>query len=307
MLEDRDYMRESFDSVKAQKSPTIMIIIICTVLYLADLFFTPETFKLNQSLALTFRPETMSAQDIAKWALAFVSNIFLHKDFSHILWNMIGLFIFGRILERHIKTGDFYRLFICSGLISCVVFILWQLVRINVFKQMPNGLLGASGAIYSLLIAMLLLMPNEQLYLFLFGRVKVKWLILFYIAFDLVGALLSIGSKSQISHVAHFGGMFGGWLMITIFHSKEVKFKLNDIKPPKRGKSKSKPQSSSRKFSANYEPPELDLIPAVDEPEEEKDVMLEIDPILDKIGKHGLKSLTKEERRVLDKAKDQLD
>ena len=129
--------------------------------------------------------------------------------------------------------------------------------------------------------------------------------------------MISLQYFDNISHSAHIGGLIGGYLMIRFYLRSKMEFKWQDVlyilkanprlnKSPVTGPGP-RPAKKKRKQNFDYTPPDLSLVKEEDdEKEKTRDPMLDIDPILDKIGKHGLKSLTKEERKVLEKAKDKL-
>jgi membrane associated rhomboid family serine protease len=139
-----------------------------------------------------------------------VSYLFLHDPlgFAHILFNMLALYLFGSTLESTWGTRRFLRYyFICGiGAGLCVV------VANLFFGDLNTRTIGASGAIYGLLLAFGVLFPEATiLFMFIFPM-KAKY---FVMIMGAIAFLSSIGaSGSGVSHVAHLGGFIVGWFAL---------------------------------------------------------------------------------------------
>ncbi len=121
--------------------------------------------------------------------------MFLHGDFFHILFNMFALWMFGTEIEYTWGTKKFGRFYILAGLSAAVLTLL---VQSNDFVRV----LGASGAVYGILVAYWLMFPNRTVYLYFVFPVKVKW---FVPGFMLLGFVM--GGR-DIAHMAHLGVLF---------------------------------------------------------------------------------------------------
>jgi membrane associated rhomboid family serine protease len=132
----------------------------------------------------------------------FATYMFLHGGIFHILFNMLMLFMFGSDLERVWGTRRFIQYYfvtgIGAGLCSWIVGI-----------QSPAITIGASGAIYGLLLAYGLTYPNRTVLFFFLFPIKMKWMVLILGA---IAFLSSVGGSGDgIAHVAHLGGMLVGY------------------------------------------------------------------------------------------------
>jgi membrane associated rhomboid family serine protease len=132
----------------------------------------------------------------------FVTANFLHGNLMHLSINMLGLYLFGGAVEKAFNYREFIKYFlICGGGGFILTYILW------VIGFIPNTLcLGASAAVYGLLLAFSLLYPNQKILLFFVIPIQAKWLA---ITFGLLEFLLSFKSNG-IGHLGHLGGLLAG-------------------------------------------------------------------------------------------------
>lgn len=132
----------------------------------------------------------------------FITAIFLHGSMNHLLLNMIGLYIFGGAVEKVLKERDFLFYFLICGVSGFVLtFLLYGI------GLLPNAVyLGASGAVYGLLVAYSLLFPNEKMLLFFVIPIQAKWLAVIFAGTELLLSLRSDG----INHFGHLGGAAAG-------------------------------------------------------------------------------------------------
>ena len=141
--------------------------------------------------------------DFMLWQL--VTYMFLHGGIFHILFNMLTLFMFGNDLERLWGTRRFLQYYFATGIGAGICS--W-LVSMNSWA----GIIGASGAIYGLLLAYGLTYPNRVVYLNFLLPVKVKWLVLIMGAVAFVNSVS--GSEPGVANIAHLGGMLVGFLLL---------------------------------------------------------------------------------------------
>jgi len=135
----------------------------------------------------------------------FVTYMFLHVSVFHLFFNMLTLFMFGNELARKWGTPRFLRYYFITGIGAGICS--W-LVAIN----SGSTVIGASGAVYGLLLAYGVMYPNRIVYLNFLFPIKVKWLV---ILMGGVAFLSSItGADSGIAHIAHLGGMLVGYLYL---------------------------------------------------------------------------------------------
>ncbi len=170
-----------------------------------------------------------------------VTHMFMHGDFWHIFFNMYTLMMFGMPLERVWGTKKFLVFYFVTGLGAAALHLLVLHLQVNglmaaetteatlkAYQILSTPTVGASGAIYGVLLGFAMLYPSAELrLLFLpFFPIKAKWLVLIFAAIELLTGLFA--SSSSIAHFAHLGGMLFGWLLI-LYWKKRRKFYDNNI------------------------------------------------------------------------------
>ncbi len=211
-----------------------------------------------------------------------VTYMFLHGGMTHLFFNMFALWMFGAEIESHWGTRQFNIYYFVCGIGAAIVNLLATMGN-------PYPTVGASGAIYGVLLAFGMMFPNRYIFLYFLFPVKAKYFIAGYALIEFVSGFgsRSMGSGSNIAHFAHLGGMLIGFLYISI---KRAELSFPDLL----GKGLSKVRSAAKKRGG----PRLHTLNKVAPPVSES----EINAILDKISEHGYASLTHEERRKLLKA-----
>jgi hypothetical protein len=169
---------------------THIIILICAIVFVLQMAnLANENF--------VFRPIDLLAMP---WTI--ITSMFAHGDFEHILFNMFALFMFGSILEEKIGTNRFIFLYLISGLLGSVGFML--------FNSPFDSALGASGAIYGILGALVLLAPQLQVFIYFFP--VPMWLAgPIYAAIE----IFALGKADNIAHSAHLLGFVAGLALAT--------------------------------------------------------------------------------------------
>jgi membrane associated rhomboid family serine protease len=147
------------------------------------------------------------------WQL--VTYAFMHGGFQHIFFNMFALYMFGGTIERTFGSRNFtVYYFVCL-----IVAALAQLAVVKYFTHGFTPTLGASGAIFGLLLAFGMLYPHEKLMLIFLPIPIPAWL--FVIGYGAIELVLGVtGSQADVAHFAHLGGMLGGFLMIEYWRGK---------------------------------------------------------------------------------------
>ena len=149
-----------------------------------------------------------------------VTHMFMHADLGHLAFNMLTLFFLGTWVERVWGTRRFVFFYLFSGLGAALTHLLFMYYEVNylgVTSAINIPVLGASGAVYGVLVAFAVLFPNHRLML-LFPPIpiKAKYLALGLIAIDLFSGLSNTGSN--IAHFAHLGGALFGYLLIRYWY-----------------------------------------------------------------------------------------
>lgn len=147
----------------------------------------------------------------------FVSHIFLHGDWMHLLFNMFGLWWLGNLLERGWGSSKFLMFYLLCGVFAGVIS---QLVDNYIFNQAFTGAtVGASGAIYGLLAAFALTYPNfKVVFIFLPVPVAAKYFVPILLAIDLFSGVTGFSIfGNNIAHFAHIGGAVVGFVLTLVY------------------------------------------------------------------------------------------
>jgi membrane associated rhomboid family serine protease len=147
-------------------------------------------------------PERVT-EDLMLWQL--VTYMFLHGGIFHIFFNMLTLFMFGNDLERYWGTPRFLKYFFITGIGA-------GLCSWVVAPHSLSVVIGASGAIYGLLLAYGVTYPNRVVYVNFLFPIKVKWLVIIMGAMAFISSIG--GSEPGVAHIAHLGGMVIGYLFL---------------------------------------------------------------------------------------------
>ncbi len=150
--------------------------------------------------------------DFYPWQL--LTYGFLHGGLGHFFFNMLALWLFGVAIERTWGSRRFaFYYFFCligSGLI--------QLLVITFIDPTPVPTIGASGAVFGILLAFGMMFPESEIYLYFLFPIKAKYFVLLYGAFELYSGFARSGSN--IAHFAHLGGMLFGFILIMYWRGK---------------------------------------------------------------------------------------
>jgi membrane associated rhomboid family serine protease len=153
----------------------------------------------------------------------FVTSMFLHSGLEHIFFNGYALFIFGSILERRISLKDYLIIFFGAGLTGSLLYYAMSLTSLAPMCVSPLGgewpcpALGASGAIYGILGAVALLIPNLTIF-FWFIPMKIRYAAILWVVIEFLGTFGMSGGG--IANSAHLGGLIFGlayaWLIKSV-------------------------------------------------------------------------------------------
>jgi membrane associated rhomboid family serine protease len=236
-----------------------------------DLFSVPASFN-----ALLLRP----------WTL--ITYMFTHKDIWHILFNMLWLYWFGRIFLEYLDERKLVAVYLLGGISGAMVYIL----SFNIFPAFTGVVadsvaIGASASVMAIVIAIAAYVPDYTIQLFLFGRIKIKYMAL---AIFILTSIMdfSVNSGGKLAHIG--GAFFGYFYIINLRHGHDIGKGFNRIidffatifKPRKKLK------VTYKKVATEYDYNKIRV-------EHQK----RINNILDKISKGGYESLTKEEKEAL--------
>ncbi|MFA6931102.1 MAG: rhomboid family intramembrane serine protease [Lentisphaeria bacterium] len=281
MLGDRDYMRSSprygYSRPRADLSIIKKLIIINCLVYFFCSYTGDFGIRLQDQLALT----AIGVEHFQFWRLG--TYMFVHAGFWHLFFNMYGLYIFGQLLEKPLGSRRFMILYLLSGLIGG---LLWMLANWNSYA----ACVGASGALFGVMVAAGMAFPQVT-FVLLIPPIPVKlWVLVWVYCIIEIFSLSNAGS--HVAHLAHLGGALGGFI-----YMRRLGCKLTGPNFPGIGRffrnlvPKPRTKTHSANFSKDTSEP---LDPG------------ELDRVLDRISIVGYDKLTEQERDVLRRASEKL-
>jgi len=237
-------------------------------------------------------PASLSVLLARPWTL--ITYMFTHKDIWHILFNMLWLYSFGRIFLEYLDQRKLVAVYLLGGICGAIVYI----ISFNIFPAFSGVVaesvaIGASASVMAVVIAISAYVPDYTVQLFIFGRIKIKYLAL--AIFVLTSIMdFSVNSGGKLAHIG--GAFFGYFYILNLRRGRDIGKGFNSIidffatlfKPRKRLK------VTHKKVANEYEYNKIKV-------EHQK----KINQILDKISKGGYDSLTKEEKETLFKESQQ--
>ena len=226
------------------------------------------------------------------WQL--ITYQFMHGNFSHILFNMFALWMFGMEIENLWGSKKFLYFYLSAGVVA-------GLLHLFLSPLLGGGsavTIGASGAVYGVLAAFALLFPNRYIFLYFFIPVKAKYLIAGMILLEF---LLVDSAGSGVAHLAHLGGALMGLIWILVDSSIDADIKRFIKHTPYNKSRPNKPFSSiAQKFKGKDKHIEdATFYEVKDRKQTDEITQEEIDAILDKISKSGYQNLTEREKKIL--------
>jgi membrane associated rhomboid family serine protease len=234
--------------------------------------------------------------------------MFVHGGFWQLALNMYALWLFGPRVEWKWGSREFVRFYLFCGLGGWFAHLL--------FVPGDSLLIGASAAVFGVMLAYASLWPDEQLFVFGVIPTTVRWLVIFVGALNIVGGIALAGAQGGIAYLAHAGGLAAGWLYLRMTAAVNLNRLRQGVSPvpdeqddvPPRAVPRALPRTRAR---------ERDHVDNIDDvvarsnaavakrtssPRASRGPQAELtalDQLLDKISAHGLGSLTSDERRLL--------
>lgn len=215
------------------------------------------------------------------WRL--VTYMFLHGGFFHLLFNMLWLWWMGRAVEERLGPRTFCAIYFGSGIGGALLDVLLAQVFGIVY------VIGASGAVFGVMVAFAILYPRMPIMLFLLPPIEARYVVAGLIALN----VLALGGDSGVAHAVHLGGAGVGYLLMKAWQNGF------DLSKPFRTlerwwyglKGSYKKTESKPKNTAMYSVSDVEIVEEVEQ--------TELDEILEKISKKGYDALSHEEKRKL--------
>ncbi|MBK9733852.1 MAG: rhomboid family intramembrane serine protease [Saprospiraceae bacterium] len=222
------------------------------------------------------------------WTL--FTHMFLHSGLWHLIWNMVVFYTFGNIAGDLLGDRKILPIYIIGGLFGASAYIL----SYQFMPAVGSFALGASAAVMAIVFAAVVTAPDYMIHLILLGPVRIKFIGLFVLFFDIIG--VKSGDNSG-GHIAHLGGTLFGFLFVYLlkegidfskyWYQVIDFFSLKIIREPKR----------KSNLKVTYRSPDINRSDKT--PLRSKSMQSRVDEILEKIKQKGYESLTDEEKEVL--------
>jgi len=273
------------------------LILINTVIYLfvnviglfGLLLNLTDSSTLSPIAKILALPADLSLLALKPWTI--FTYMFLQEYFLHLLFNLVMLYFGGMIFQEYLSQKKLLWTYIIGGISGALFFVLsFNLFPVFDSISSYSFAMGASASVLAIIIAISTYVPDYTVHLFLFGKLKLKYLAIAFIAID----ILSIQADNPGGHIAHLGGAMWGFIyayslkkgndMYKIFY----KFQLPKFTWKKKG---SKFSTSRPKRGRPLTDDEYNTKRAATQEE--------IDHILDKISKSGYSSLSSKEKELL--------
>ncbi|MDO4461358.1 MAG: rhomboid family intramembrane serine protease [Bacteroidia bacterium] len=206
-----------------------------------------------------------------------VTYMFTHYDFVHIIFNLIALYWFGKLMSALVGEHLILRTYLIGGIAGAIAYFIAPLALVPLHSHM----LGASAAVMAIILCVSVMYPRYTIRLVLIGEVKLGWVAAAYVLID----ILSIPGLSNVGgHIAHLGGAVAGIILALIWKNRGIPtsglskwFRRRHLKIVRGGMADADMEWNRKKVER----------------------IAEIDRILDKIKASGYDSLTEEERQAL--------
>ena len=281
-----NFIIEDFKNAWSKENNALVKIILINVIIFIGASFI-EVFLTLSGAGNLFKliinklmlPASFTSFILQPWSL--ISYFFLHLNFTHILWNMLFLYWFGKIIQDNIGNNAVISLYVLGGIIGGLSYMaLFNIIPYYENRISESLMLGASAGVFSIVAGSATLLPNYTFYLLFLGPVRIKYIALFYILLS----FLDVTGSNAGGEIAHLGGAFIGYLFIRQLQNgiNMGEGIINIINLFNRQKNKKEREET------------------IINEEQKSDISQdEIDNILDKISESGYSSLSKKEKEKL--------
>ncbi len=282
-----NFIIEDFKNSWNKKDNGLVKIILINVIFFVSMSVLQVVFTLSGLTSLfvillnkLMLPAELKTFIFQPWSL--ISYFFLHMNFMHILWNMLFLYWFGKIIHDNIGNNAIISLYVLGGIIGGLFYMaLYNIIPYYSEMVSQSLMLGASAGVFSVVVGSATLLPNYTFYLLFLGPVRIKYIALFYVLLS----FLDVSGNNAGGEIAHLGGAFIGFLYIKQLQNgiNMGEGIINFINYFSSEKRKTKRKADNVSSESNRDNISQD----------------EIDKILDKISDSGYSSLSKKEKEKL--------
>lgn len=266
------------------------------VIKILEVFFVLAGQRGFEQLLLPYVGVPALSERLLYTPWTIITYMFTQFGFLHLLFNMLWLYWFGSIFQNTFSSQKLTGVYLLGGITGAIIYMAaYALFPAFELERYQSWAIGASASVMAIVFAVCTYHPNYKIYVFLIGPVKLIHLAIFTAVID----LLSIPSGNAGGHIAHLGGALFGYLFTLSFRRNLDLTKGLSSLFTKLGNSRLFRKKTMR---VKYKKKVSDMNDMeYNEYKKRKDDR--INSILDKISKHGYESLTKEEKEILFKSK----
>lgn len=297
---------EDFRSEFNKPNNTLVQLILVNIVVFLVLLVAKVSLTMAQNMGVYYfiREQLMlpgHVNDFLRKPWTLFTYFFTHDEIFHILYNMLFLYWFGRLIDEYLGNRRLIGLYIMGGLAGGILYLaMYNLVPYFQNQADSARMLGASAAAFSVAVGAATLLPNYTFHLLFFGPVRIKYIVFFFI---ILSVAQSAGTNAG-GNLAHLGGALMGFFYVKLLQNGtdlgRPIYWLADgwsnlfkpkpaVKVSYRQRSNANTQASSFASSSSSS--------SISTPDQD-----EVDTILDKISRSGYESLTREEKQKLFRA-----
>lgn len=281
----------------------INVVVFLALLILYLVFTVAESSPVYNTVMEQLTIPARASEFIQRpWTL--LTYFFTHEKPFHILFNMLGLYWFGRLVDEYLGARRLLGLYMLGGIAGGLLYLaMFNLVPYFVQQAPGTRMLGSSGAFFSVAVGAATLLPNYSFHLLFFGPVRIKYIVFFLIVLSLAN---SVGPNAG-GELAHLGGAAMGFLFIKLLQNgtdlgRPIYWLMDGWQSLTRPKpavkvsyrQRSNANANASTYAAAGTPTASGSVTMPDQDE--------IDSILDKISRSGYESLSREEKQKLFRA-----
>ena len=261
-------------------------IIVFLMLSILNVLCFMLQININPILNKFYLPSNLDTLIKQPWS--FISYMFLHNGFLHLLFNMLWLYAGGKLFLQYLNPKQLLSTYILGGICGGILFIIcYNYIPVFMHLNDEASAIGASASVLAIVISIATYSPNHAIQIPFLGLVKLKYIAIFIVILD----VLSIPKGNAGGHIAHIGGALFGYLYIKqLQQGKDISINFNKFIQLfiKILNNKKKIKKVYSRVKSDYE---FNSEQAIKQKK--------IDKILEKIANSGYESLTKEEKQTL--------
>ncbi len=279
---DRDYFRHDFGdsgglrpSFFATIPATKILIITLVTIHVVVTVIRGMSPAAGRTIDDVFALQRESALG-RFWLWQFVTSGLLHaRGVSHLLWNCVGIYFFGSMVEERLGQRRFWFFCLAAQIVSVAVYLTESVIIDNMAQ-----LVGASGYEFGLIVLAALWYPHREVLLFFVLRIKLWLLAVVIVLADFL--LMFEQTADRVAHSAHLGGALYAWIYFKTGGAERLVHAADNFAEKRQRKREHKDAEKASELRA------------------------EVDRILDKVNREGMTALTEEEKRFLKRASGRL-